>query len=399
MLLNALLLALRAIGRNLMRSFLTVLGIVIGVSAEITMVTLGNGATYAIQEQIGNMGSNLLTLRPGRRMGPAEGAPNFRNADAEALDRQIPEAEAVVPVANASVTVVRNARNWSTSVTGATTDYLFANKWTLSAGRNFTMAEQRAGAAVCLLGATVQREIFGSEDPIGERVRLRKFACQVIGLLASKGQSTMGRDQDDMVLMPLRTVQRRLNGTPDVVYVQIAVRSSTSIDTVKDRVTEIMRERRRIVRNQADDFMVMDPRQLMEALTGTTRTMTTLLGAVAAVSLLVGGVGIMNIMLVSVTERTKEIGLRMALGARPRDVLRQFLVEAIVLCIAGGIFGILLGRGASWTVAQLLGWPVEVSITAAASAVGVSVLVGLLFGFYPAWKAARMDPIEALRYE
>ncbi|HMV70992.1 MAG TPA: ABC transporter permease [Pseudomonadales bacterium] len=396
---NAMLLALRAIGRNPMRSFLTVLGIVIGVAAVITMVTLGNGATRSIQEQIGSMGSNLLTVRPGRRMGPPEGAANFRSADVEALAREVHEAEAVVPVANASVTVVRNARNWSTSVTGTTSDYLFANKWALADGRSFTAAEQRAGTAVCLLGATVLRELFGSADPLGEHIRVGKFACQVIGVLAARGQSAMGRDQDDTVLMPLRTVQRRLNGTPDIGYIQVAVRNVDSLDSVKNLVTGIMRERRRIGRNQSDDFMVMDPRQLMEALTGTTRTMTTLLGAVAAVSLLVGGVGIMNIMLVSVTERTREIGIRLAIGALEREVLLQFLVEAVVLATLGGLAGIVLATAVSLAIAHAMSLPFVFTSGVYLLSFAFSALIGVLFGYFPARRAARLDPIDALRHE
>ena len=396
---NAMLLALRAIGRNPMRSFLTVLGIVIGVAAVITMVTLGNGATRSIQEQIGSMGSNLLTVRPGRRMGPPEGAANFRSADVEALAREVHEAEAVVPVANASVTVVRNARNWSTSVTGTTSDYLFANKWALADGRSFTAAEQRAGTAVCLLGATVLRELFGSADPLGEHIRVGKFACQVIGVLAARGQSAMGRDQDDTVLMPLRTVQRRLNGTPDIGYIQVAVRNVDSLDSVKNLVTGIMRERRRIGRNQSDDFMVMDPRQLMEALTGTTRTMTTLLGAVAAVSLLVGGVGIMNIMLVSVTERTREIGIRLAIGALEREVLLQFLVEAVVLATLGGLAGIVLATAVSLAIAHAMSLPFVFTSGVYLLSFAFSALIGVLFGYFPARRAARLDPLDALRHE
>ncbi len=396
---NALLLALRAIARNPMRSFLTMLGIVIGVAAVITMVTLGNGATRSIQEQIGSMGSNLLTVRPGRRMGPPDGAANFRSADVEALTREVHDAEAVVPVVNASVTVVRNARNWSTTVTGTTDDYLLASRWSLASGRNFTAAEQRAGTAVCLLGATVQRELFGSADALGEHIRVRKFACQVIGVLAARGQSTMGRDQDDTVLMPLRTVQRRLNGTPDVGYIQIAVRNVAALDSTKNLVTQIMRERRRIGRNQNDDFMVMDPRQLMEALTGTTRTMTTLLGAVAAVSLLVGGVGIMNIMLVSVTERTREIGIRLAIGALEREVLLQFLVEAMVLSMLGGFIGIVLATVVSLLIAHGMGLPFVFTAGVYLLSFAFSALIGVLFGYFPARRAARMNPIDALRHE
>ena len=399
MLLNALLLALRAIRRNLMRSFLTVLGIVIGVSAVITMVTLGNGATRSIQEQIGSMGSNLLTVRPGRRMGPPEGAPNFRAADADALRQQLGDAVAVVPVVGASVTVVRHARNWSTTATGATTDYFAAGKWTLADGRLFSHAEERAGAAVCVIGDTIRKELFGGENPIGSRMRVKQFSCQVIGLLAPKGQSTMGRDQDDTVIMPLRTVQRRISGSQDVNNLMISLRDGASIDRAKDQIALIMRERRNIERSEANDFMVMDPRQLMEALTGTTRTLTALLGAVAAVSLLVGGVGIMNIMLVSVTERTREIGIRLAIGALEREVLLQFLIEAVVLASLGGLVGIVLAAIASLVLANMMSLPYVFDPGVNLLSFAFSAVIGVVFGYFPARRAAQLDPIEALRHE
>ena len=399
MLLNALLLALRAIRRNLMRSFLTVLGIVIGVSAVITMVTLGNGATRSIQEQIGSMGSNLLTVRPGRRMGPPEGAPNFRAADADALRQQLGDAVAVVPVVGASVTVVRHARNWSTTATGATTDYFPAGKWTLADGRLFSHAEERAGAAVCVIGDTIRKELFGGENPIGSRMRVKQFSCQVIGLLAPKGQSTMGRDQDDTVIMPLRTVQRRISGSQDVNNLMVSLREGASIDRAKDQIALIMRERRNIERSEANDFMVMDPRQLMEALTGTTRTLTALLGAVAAVSLLVGGVGIMNIMLVSVTERTREIGIRLAIGALEREVLLQFLIEAVVLASLGGLAGIVLATGASLALANMMSLPFVFDPGVNLLSFAFSAVIGVVFGYFPARRAAQLDPIEALRHE
>jgi putative ABC transport system permease protein len=399
MLLNALLLALRAIRRNLMRSFLTVLGIVIGVSAVITMVTLGNGATRSIQEQIGSMGSNLLTVRPGRRMGPPEGAPNFRAADADALRQQLGDAVAVVPVVGASVTLVHHARNWSTTATGATTEYFAAGKWTLADGRLFSHAEERAGAAVCVIGDTIRKELFGGENPTGSRIRVKQFSCQVIGLLAPKGQSTMGRDQDDTVIMPLRTVQRRISGSQDVNNLMVSLREGASIDRVKDQISLIMRERRNIARNEANDFMVMDPRQLMEALTGTTRTLTALLGAVAAVSLLVGGVGIMNIMLVSVTERTREIGIRLAIGALEREVLLQFLIEAVVLASLGGIAGIVLATVASLALTSMMSLPFVFDPGVNLLSFAFSAMIGVVFGYFPARRAAQLDPIEALRHE
>ena len=399
MLWNALLLSLREIRRNLMRSFLTTLGVVIGVSAVITMVTLGNGATRSVQDQIASMGSNLLMVRPGQRFGPPEGAPNFKLADAQAIREQSSAARAVAPVASKSVTAVHMAKNWSTSTTGSTNAYFDAGNWRLADGRTFTEAEERAGKAVCVVGETVRRELFGSQNPVGDQIRIKQFACEVIGLLASKGQSAMGRDQDDTIVMPIATVQRRLTGNQDVNMLMVGVAEGMSADKAKQDITLLMRERRRIGDGENDNFMVMDTRQIAEALTGTTRVMTMLLGAVAAVSLLVGGIGIMNIMLVSVTERTREIGLRMAVGARSRDILGQFLVEAVTLALVGGILGILLGVGGSALIAMLAKWSTLITPTSIAVAFGSSAFIGIFFGYFPARKAAYLDPIEALRYE
>jgi len=399
MLLNALLLALREIRRNLLRSFLTVLGIVIGVSAVITMVTLGNGATRSIQVQISSMGSNLLTLRPGQRMGPPEGAPNFRVADAIALVQQVSDIVAVAPMATASVTVVHEARNWATTVTGSTVDYFSVGAWQLAEGRFFTEAEQRAGTAICVVGTTLQKELFGGQSPVGSQIRVKQFSCTVVGLLVSKGQSTMGRDQDDVVVMPLRTVQRRLTGNQDVSFLMISLRADAAVDRVKEQITQLMRERRKIERGEADNFGVMDPRQLMEALTSTTRTMTTLLGAVAAVSLLVGGVGIMNIMLVSVTERTREIGIRLAIGALEREVLLQFLIEAVVLASLGGLAGIIFATIASLLLSQMMAIPYVFDASINLMSFSFSALIGVVFGFFPARRAAKLNPIDALRHE
>lgn len=399
MLLNALLLALREIRRNLLRSFLTVLGIVIGVSAVITMVTLGNGATRSIQDQISSMGSNLLMLRPGQRMGPSEGAPNFRMADATALAQQVSDIAAVAPMVNATVTVIHQARNWSTTVNGSTVEYFSAGAWQLAEGRYFTEAEQRAGSAACVVGSTIQKELFGGQSPVGRQIRVKQFACNVVGLLASKGQSTMGRDQDDVVVMPLRTAQRRLTGNQDVSFLMVSLRDGVSVDRVKEQITQIMRERRKIDRGEADNFGVMDPRQLMEALTSTTRTMTTLLGAVAAVSLLVGGVGIMNIMLVSVTERTREIGIRLAIGALEREVLLQFLIEAVVLASMGGLAGIILATIASVLLSDLMKVPYVFDPGINLLSFSFSALIGVVFGFFPARRAAQLNPIDALRHE
>jgi putative ABC transport system permease protein len=400
MLWNTLLLALRAIRRNLMRSFLTVLGIVIGVAAVITMVTLGNGATQSVSDQISSMGSNLLLLRPGQRYGPgSEGAPNFKLADVEAIRNQISAAAAVAPVSSKTVTAVYQARNWSTVVTGSNNDYFKAGNWELAAGRIFSETEERAGKAVCVIGETVRENLFGQQNPVGSEIRIKQFACEVIGLLKSKGQSAMGSDQDDTIIMPLRTVQRRLTGSQDVNRLTVSVREGASIDAVKAQLTLLLRERRNIGENEEDDFRVLDTRQIAETLTSTTKILTMLLGAVAAVSLLVGGIGIMNIMLVSVTERTREIGIRLAIGALEREVLLQFLIEAVVLSSLGGLIGIALATGASIALAGVMQIPYLFDPVINVLSFLFSAAIGVIFGYFPARRAARLDPIDALRHE
>ena len=402
MLLNSLLLALRSIRRNLMRSFLTVLGIVIGVSAVITMVTLGNGATLSVQAQIASLGTNLLQVRPGQRMGPggASGAPAFKDADADAIAQQIGGILAVAPEARTSATAVAGGRNWTTSVLGSTNDWLQTGSWTLARGREFTPDEQRVGAAVCLIGQTVQRELFGaSTDPLGERVRVRQFSCEVVGVLASKGQGAFGNDQDDVVLLPLKTLQRRVIGSTRVPTLLVSMKDGSDAERVKASLTELLRERRKLSDSDDDNFNVLDTKQLADTFSGTTRVMTTLLGAVAAVSLLVGGIGIMNIMLVSVTERTREIGLRLAIGALEREVLMQFLIEAVVLAALGGLIGIVLATGASMLLAGAMGIPYIFHPGVNVLAFVFSAVIGVVFGFFPARRAARLDPIEALRHE
>ena len=402
MLLNSLLLALRSIRRNLMRSFLTVLGIVIGVSAVITMVTLGNGATLSVQAQIASLGTNLLQVRPGQRMGPggASGAPAFKDVDADAIAQQIGGILAVAPEARTSATAVAGGRNWTTSVLGSTNDWLQTGSGTLARGREFTPDEQRVGAAVCLIGQTVQRELFGaSTDPLGERVRVRQFSCEVVGVLASKGQGAFGNDQDDVVLLPLKTLQRRVIGSTRVPTLLVSMKDGSDAERVKASLTELLRERRKLSDSDDDNFNVLDTKQLADTFSGTTRVMTTLLGAVAAVSLLVGGIGIMNIMLVSVTERTREIGLRLAIGALEREVLMQFLIEAVVLAALGGLIGIVLATGASMLLAGAMGIPYIFHPGVNVLAFVFSAVIGVVFGFFPARRAARLDPIEALRHE
>jgi putative ABC transport system permease protein len=400
MLWNTLQLALRSIRRNLMRSFLTILGIVIGVAAVITMVTLGNGATQSVSNQISSMGSNLLMVMPGQRFGPgAEAGAPFKSADVDAVRNQITGARLVAPVVSKSATAVYQANNWSTSVTGSSGDYFQAGNWEITVGRSFSETEERAGKAVCVIGETVRDKLFGRKNPVGSEIRIKQFACQVIGLLKAKGQSSMGSDQDDTVLMPLRTVQRRLTGSQDISRLTISVKEGASIDAVKNQLTLLLRERRNIAENEDDDFRVMDTRQIAETLTSTTKILTMLLAAVAAVSLLVGGIGIMNIMLVSVTERTREIGIRLAIGALEREVLLQFLIEAVVLSSLGGLIGIAIATAASIFLAGLMGVPYLFDPSINLLSFFFSAAIGVIFGYFPARRAASLNPIDALRHE
>ena len=404
MLLNALFLALRSIRRNLLRSFLTILGIVIGVSAVITMVTLGHGATLAVQMQISSLGTNLLMVRPGQRQGPGGpggpgGAPSFTEADADAILAQIGGVAAVAPEGRAGVTVIGNSRNWATSVTGSSNTWFDTGNWKLASGREFTDEETQAGGAVCIIGETVRREIYGGTRGLGEQLRIKQFSCDVIGVLASKGQGAMGNDQDDTVLVPLHTLQRRVTGNQKVNTLLVSMQDGSDSTRLKARLRQLLRERRKLAEGDDDNFNVLDTQQLAETLSGTTQVMTTLLGAVAAVSLLVGGIGIMNIMLVSVTERTREIGLRLAIGALEREVLLQFLIEAVVLAALGGIVGIIIATGASIVLAGVMSVPFLFDPTINLLSFVFSAGIGVLFGYFPARRAAQMDPIEALRHE
>ena len=400
MLLNTLLLALRSIRRNLMRSFLTILGIVIGVSAVITMVTLGNGATMAVQSQISGLGTNLLQVRPGQRMGPGSGgAPAFKDTDADAIAQQIGGILAVAPEGRTGATVVAGGRNWTTSIIGSTNAWLQTGNWKVNAGREFTDDELRAGAAVCLVGTTVQRELYGGTDAVGQQLRVKAFSCEVVGVLGSKGQGAFGNDQDDVVLVPLKTLQRRVTGSTRVQTLLVSMQDGSDPERVKASLTQLLRERRKLAEADEDNFNVLDTKQLADTLSGTTKVMTMLLGAVAAVSLLVGGIGIMNIMLVSVTERTREIGLRLAIGALEREVLLQFLIEAVVLAALGGLVGIVLAALASVVLSGAMGIPFLFNPAVNVASFVFSAAIGVLFGYFPARRAARMDPIDALRHE
>jgi putative ABC transport system permease protein len=350
-------LAFREIRRHLLRSFLTILGIVIGVSAVVTMVTLGDGATAAVKAQISGLGANILQIRPGQGFGRGGGGPqppNFDQADVDAIAAQITGVTAVVPQVQSSGMAVRNAANWSTSITGTTGDYFVAQQWEIASGRTFTTAEEQAGKAVCILGSTVKQNLFPSEDALAQRIRIRDLSCEVIGTLATRGQGGGANDQDDVVVMPIKSVQRRFTGNRDVRLIMVAVDPAYDSTALQASIKTLLRERRNITGAKPDDFNIFDTRQIAETLQGATKTLTALLGAVAAVSLLVGGIGIMNIMLVSVTERTREIGIRLAIGALAKEVLLQFLVEAVALaCLGAGSSA--AGALHIWTANQFAG--------------------------------------------
>jgi ABC-type antimicrobial peptide transport system permease subunit len=446
--------ATRALRRNVMRSILTTLGIIIGVAAVIAMMEIGNGSATAIAKTVASMGANNLMIFPGNTAagGVSYGAGSsvtLTPEDTDAIARECTAIKAAAPVVRARVQIVYGGRNWvPNTVIGTTPDYLNVRDWTqMTAGDIFTDADVRNAAKVCVIGQTIATQLFPGQSPVGQELRVKNIPFKVLGVLSSKGANMMGQDQDDILLAPWSTIKFRVSGTSASTANQSAAGANSTINTLKNlyptqtqglypeqddlqqadtpvsvrfinvdqivsaansaaeiptaitQMTQLLRERHRLREGSADDFTIRDLTEFTSALSSTTTMMTNLLLCVAAISLVVGGVGIMNIMLVSVTERTREIGLRMAVGARTTDILIQFMVEAILLCLAGGAMGILLGRGTSILVKQLLNWPTEISVAAIIAAVFVSATVGIVFGFYPAWKASKLDPIEALRYE
>ena len=402
MLWETLRLALRSVGRNALRSFLTLLGIVIGVAAVIAMITIGNGTTAKVRDDIGKLGSNLLVVRAARpdRGGSTSFTPRaLEEKDAKALATGLTGVKAVSTAAQKTVRVVYGAENVSADVTGTDTDYFVARDWAAAEGRLFTDSEVRAGTNSCVIGETVRQAFFGAGDPTGLAIRVNRTSCTVVGVLAPKGFSSFGQDQDNVVIMPLGAFQRRIAGNRDVDNIFVAADDSVSTAAVQQDIETILRETRRIGPEGEDNFTVRDLTQVAETLASATATMTGMLGAVAGVSLLVGGIGIMNIMLVSVTERTREIGIRLAIGAHERHILVQFLVEATVLSLFGGLIGIALGLGLAGAAAYSLTIPFVPSLAVILVSVGFSALIGMVFGFFPALSAARLDPIEALRHE
>ena len=398
---NTLQLAWRELRANFLRSILTTLGIIVGVAAVVIVVTLGQGLTLKVTSDIAAMGRNLLIVLPfvQQRSGPATPQTPFRLEDAEAIKREIAGVAAVAPSAVKQVTAVYGSNNWQVSVTGTTNDFFVVRDWPIGQGRMFTESELRGGRSVCILGVTTKKELFGNQTPLGATIRVSTTACEVIGVLSAKGQSTFGQDQDDTIVMPIAAVQRRLTGTDDVQQIFVSADSAAQVKPVQTSVEALMRERRRIRAGEQENFLIRDIQSISTLVQSTTTLLTAGLSAVAAISLLVGGIGIMNIMLVSVTERTREIGTRLAIGALGTDVLLQFLVEAVTLSLLGGVIGVVLGLLGAFAATHLLAFPFLVSAQMVLLAFAFSAGVGVLFGYLPARKAARFNPIDALRHE
>lgn len=398
---TTLVLALRSIRRHLLRSFLTILGIVIGVGAVVTMVTLGKATTSAVQAQISALGTNVLQVRPGQGFGRGGGGPrppDFKIEDARAIATQVAGVTAVAPQTTATATAIYEGANWSTTVTGTTTDAFIVQPWPLTGGRVWTPAEQEAGKAVCIIGNTVRQNLFRGGEAVGARFRIGSISCDVIGTLSTRGQGGFA-DQDDVVLMPIKAVQRRFVGSPDIRLMLVGVDQAYQTGVVQAGITDLLRERRNISDSEDDNFNIFDTRQISDTLTGTTTLLTRIVATVAAISLVVGGIGIMNIMLVSVTERTREIGIRLAIGAVAREVLLQFLVEAVALSCLGGLIGLVIAQLVILALVPVMQvqWTFDPQINIVAFA--ISAVIGVVFGYFPARRAAALNPIDALRHE
>jgi putative ABC transport system permease protein len=399
---TTLLLALRSIARHKLRSFLTTLGIIIGVAAVVTMVTLGHATTLAAQKSVSALGSNILQVRPGQGFGRGGGGPrppDFKPADAIAIRDQIAGVTAVAAQAGTTGTAIYEGANWSTTINGTTDAYFDVQPWPLAEGRVFTPAEEAAGKAVCILGNTLNDNLYRGGSPLGTRMRIGGISCEVIGLLSKRGQGGFGGDQDDVVLMPLKAVQRRFTGSTDLKLLLVGVDPAYATSTVQASIENLLRERRNINGGKDDDFNIFDAAQIAATLTQLTGLLTGIVTAVAAISLVVGGIGIMNIMLVSVTERTREIGIRLAIGAVANEVLTQFLVEAIALSMLGGLIGLVVAQLAVLGLSPLMKVDFVFVPQINLIAFGISALIGVVFGYFPARRAAALNPIDALRHE
>ena len=403
MLLNALLIAIKEIRRNILRSILTILGIVIGVASVIAMVMIGDGTTANVTANIEKLGSNMLNVRVGqeKRGAPRDdnSAKPFKIEDITAIKNEVSNLKGVTAENSSMANVVFGNKSNSSLIVGTTSDYFIIKDWEVEQGRIFEEGELSSGKSVCILGTTVVKNLFGDENPIGATIRIKNFPCSVIGVLASKGASSFGRDQDEVVITPLKMYQRKIQGNLDVSSIIVSVMEEKYIEDAKEQIISLMQDRRAVKVGEADNFHIRDMKDILNTMTSTTKMLTYLLGSIAAISLLVGGIGIMNIMLVSVTERTREIGIRLAIGAMQSEVLLQFLIEAIVLSTLGGIIGIFLGLGVGYMVVGIFDLPYIINTQIILISFIFSTLIGVVFGYFPARKAARLNPIDALRYE
>lgn len=395
------LLAVRSIFRHKLRSFLTTLGIIIGVAAVVAMVTLGQATTVAAQQQVASLGTNILQIRPGQGFGRGGGGPrpaDFDQQDVDAIAEQVAGVTAVAPQAQTTGTAIYQGANWSTTINGTTNDFFRVQPWPLVAGRTFSSSEEQAGKGVCIIGNTVRTNLFRGGDAVGQRMRINGISCDVIGVLSTRGQGGFG-DQDDVVIMPIKQVQRRFTGNRDIRLMLVGVDPAYDGAQVQASITQVLRERRNITGGKQDDFNIFDTAQISATLTGITTLLTSIVTAVAAISLVVGGIGIMNIMLVSVTERTREIGIRLAIGAVASEVLMQFLMEAVVLSCLGGLVGLVVAQLVVAGLSPLLQVPWLFVPQINVIAFLISALIGIVFGYFPARRAAGLNPIDALRHE